>query len=255
MGRFSKLELPEPGADASGAATTGDRDFSALAERCIAEGAYEPALRYYSRALAGDSKLESAWIGQLLCLFHLGELKEAVAWADRAITLLPESAEVVAVKAASLGRLGERERAMAVADGALKKSEVRALVWWARGDLLLTDNPSSAEHCFAKAAELAGDDWRLPYWIGLSYLSADRATDARRYLMRARSRNDQAAAVSLYLGFACRSLGLVDEAAQAFRHALDRNPGSTEAREALAKIESAGPVARLWTSIRSRFGR
>lgn len=251
MGRFSKIEVG--GGDPGGEAVDRDRDWCALAERCREDGALEPALRYYSRALSVDSKLERAWLGQVLCLVHLGELPEAVAWADRALAIHPESAELTAAKAAALGRLGERERALAVSDGSLKKSEVSALVWWARGDVLIAGNEKTAEYCFQKAGELGKQDWQLLFWIGKSHHSIERALDAKGWYEKARRLAPEAAVVSHHLGLACRDLGLVDEAAQAFRHALSRNPGNVEARSALEKLERIGAVGRAWAKVRAKL--
>jgi tetratricopeptide (TPR) repeat protein len=244
MGRFSKLEL-SGGAEPEETGG-GDRDWLLLAERCLKEGAHEAALRYYSRALSQDSKLEQAWLGQLFCLVDLGENDEAVAWADRALAIHPGSGDLAAMKAVAVGRTGENDRALALSDSALKSDGAGALAWWARGDILLAEGGRTAEYCFRKALETGAKSWLVLFWIGKSWLSIGRPFEARTLLLRAREVDPDAPIVDCYLGLACQALGATDEAVASFRRALERNPALAEAREGLETLEKEGPFVRGW---------
>jgi tetratricopeptide (TPR) repeat protein len=92
--RFSKLELPdEEPQPASQEPSNAERPL-ALAEAARARGDHEAALRYYARALGESANLEIAWIGQVLCLIDLGELKSLDTHQARALTVVTEFSSI-----------------------------------------------------------------------------------------------------------------------------------------------------------------
>lgn len=244
MGRFSWLEVSSVWKHKSETAREvpelGEGHYLELAETRLREGSYETALRYYSRVLSRDIKVEKAWLGQLLCLLNLGEYKEAITWADKALEIFPGSADMVAAKALAWGRSGNVDKALAFSDASLKLNSGSSFVWWARGDLIMANNVRTADHCFAKATEIDKDDWILMLRVAQTYLSYDRPTDARKYLLRARQLAADNPMVWHYLGVTYRELGMAEDALKAFRRALELNPHSQDSSQALEALEKAG---------------
>lgn len=249
MSRFSKLELEGEGPGAKDDAGE-RRNYLELAQQSMREGSYETALRYFSRVLAGDSKVEKAWQGQILCLIHMGEYQEAVAWADRALGIFPGSSDVLAAKAVAWGHAGDLDKAMGFSDSSLKKDDASAFVWWARGDVLMVTNPQTARFCFDKAAELGKNDWQLLFWIGRTYLSIGEAATAKTYLQRAERLDAENPVVWHHLGLAYKELGMFEEAEKAFEAVLQRHPGRDDARQALEQIRQRGAGRKLIDSLR-----
>jgi len=254
MGRFTKLEIPGQDRLDESEEAPRDRDYVELGDRCLREGSYEAALRYYSRALAQDNRIEEAWLGQILCLINLGEYKEAVSWADRAAGLFPRSADLLAAKAVAWGRSGNLDKALGFSDSSMKLNEASAFVWWARGDVMIPNNPRTARWCFDKAMELGRDDWRLMFWIGKTYLSIDMPAEAKRFLQRAEQLDGDNPVVWHTLGLTYKALGMNKEASRAFQHVLSVNPGREEARRELEILDHKLPTVKLgrglWNWIR-----
>ena len=242
MSRFTKLELPGFDAAQAGARRTSLLD---LAIACEQEGSYEAALRYYSRALAESSRLEAAWVGQVLCLIHLGEYAEAVAWADRALAILPGSADLVAAKAVAWGRRGDLQRAMGFSDSALAQPSASSLAWWARGDILAASDRRAAEHCFRKALESHEGRRDMLVLIARTHLSIGDPAEARRVLLRAAGLAPGSALLQYLLGVSCRAAGLDEEARAAFGRALELKSDHREARAALREMSRRSWLARL----------
>ena len=236
MGRFDKLEIPDSPRDEVERSHS-ERDYLELGDRALREGAYEAALRYYSRALGHDEKLERAWLGQILCLISLGELEEAITWADRARGLFPHSADIVAAKAVAWGRNGDFEKATGFSDSSLKLDDASSFVWWARGDVLIAANPRNAVHCFNKASEIGKDDPQLLFWIAKTFLSVDMPAEARRFLLRAERLDPDNPVLWHFLGLASKALGMFGEAQKAFEQVLNIDPRREEAKLELAEMK------------------
>jgi len=256
MSRFEWLEIPKGDGPAGGPredpAGVDERRYLELADAKCRAGELETALRYYSRALDQDLRLEPAWIGQVLCLIDLGEFREAVTWADKALELCPGSAGLCALKGLAWGRLGELEKAKGFSDASLRSGDPGALAWWARGDILMSENVRNAGFCFRKALELSKEDGALLLRIGCSYMSAGRAHQARPYLLRARNLQPENPRAWYWLGVACEESGQEGEAGQCFDRALELRPEIPELQEAHARIARLGPLDRFWKRL-SRF--
>lgn len=249
MGRFSWLEVSsvwkQKNESAKELPELGEGQYLELAETRLREGSYETALRYYSRALNRDIKIEKAWLGQLLCLISMGEYKEAITWADKALEIFPGSADIVAAKAVSWGRSGNLEKGMAFSDASMKANSGSSFVWWARGDVILSHNARTADYCFVKAMEISKDDWMLMLRIAQTFLSFARPIDARKYLLRARQFAPENPMVWHYLGVTYRELGMAEEAIQAFRRALELNPHNRESWQAMEDLKKTGLREKL----------
>ncbi len=117
------------------------------------------ALRDYSRAVQEDQRLLPGWVGQSLANFHLADHSRAELLAAQGLANYPKSKQLLSVRGAALGRLGQRDQALACSDLSLSLEGDFWLEWALRGDLLLSLGGSNtpARHCFSRALELAND--------------------------------------------------------------------------------------------------
>jgi tetratricopeptide (TPR) repeat protein len=154
MNRFSQLEFgeesPEPKCSRGEAVRDADY-FQKEALRFWLAGDFEMALRNYSRVLEQNSMVFDAWVGQVLMLIELGEYKEAMVWADKALELFPEHPELLAVKAVACLRDAKAEKAIAYSDNSISKENVTPRVWLARAEVVLDRKSSVADNCISKA--------------------------------------------------------------------------------------------------------
>jgi tetratricopeptide (TPR) repeat protein len=160
MDRFSQLEFDEkiPGPKRTNGEPIRDADyFHKEAIKYWLAGDFELAMRNYSRVLEQNSTFFDAWVGQVLMLIELGEYKEAMVWADKALELYPEHPELIAVKAVACSRDAKFEKAIAYSDNSISKDNVTARVWLSRAEVLLKRKSSIADNCISKAVGLAGD--------------------------------------------------------------------------------------------------
>jgi tetratricopeptide (TPR) repeat protein len=160
MDRFSQLEFDEktPERKRSQGEPIRNADyFHKEALKYWLAGDFELALRNYSRALEKNSTLFDAWVGQVLMLIELGEYKEAIVWADKALELFPEHPELLAVKAVACCRDCKMEKAIAYSDNSISKENVTSRVWLARAEVLLNRKSPIAENCISKAISIASN--------------------------------------------------------------------------------------------------
>ncbi len=155
MSRFESLEFDDKrraarpaGSGPAQATGTPVRDaayFRHAADRASRAMRFELALQNYSKALEQDSAAFECWLGQVKMLIELGEYREAMLWADKALEMFPEHPELLAAKAEAAARSGDLHKAMAYTDNALSKKRVTAFVWLSRGEVLLARRSRMAQ--------------------------------------------------------------------------------------------------------------
>ena len=162
MDRFSQLEFgevsPERKPAFSGEPIRGADYFYKEALKCWLAGDFEPALRNYSKVLEKDSTFFDAWVGQVLMLIELGEYREALIWADKALELFPEHPELLALKAVANARDAKMEKAIAYSDNSISKDNITPRVWLARAEVFLNRRSPIADNCISKAISIAGSN-------------------------------------------------------------------------------------------------
>lgn len=234
MGRFSNLEFDnreEPREEKRAEeAVRDEKHYLARARESFREGRFSDALKFYSRSLEFDARLEDAWLGQVLALLELGEPREARVWADKGLEQFPHNAELMAARGAACGRLGDLDEAAAQSDRALAEKGESPYRWRARGDMLLARKDRNEEFCFSKAMTAAGpkDAWE-PLAIGRVYLHYGKFAPAVKHLEAAVERDSQSAFAWAELGRGLNFMGMADRARQAFKNAKDIDPGRTDA--------------------------
>jgi tetratricopeptide (TPR) repeat protein len=214
---------------------------------------YERALSYYSRALQYDIAMEDAWLGQLRCLIELQELQEAIIWSNRALDRFANSAQILAARGVAESRLGRGAAAIGYVDGAMASQGCTAYVWAARGEVLIPVNARNAEACFAKAVELAPDDWTVRYCIGKAYAIRGCHHQAVDYFRKALRIEQNRFTCWYCLGRCYEALGEFEEAKRSYGRSLACKPGFSKARNGIRRLENKGLISRLGASFRRLF--
>ncbi|XP_021728200.1 uncharacterized protein LOC110695260 [Chenopodium quinoa] len=142
--------------------------------------------------------------------------KDAIAEADRAISLLPRDAAALILRALALDVLGRRTSALRSLDAALSPPAVKSLLGREKGDALV------------KRAELQ-----------LAVNRRRRVDSALSDLVEAVSLTQDNPKGFCLLGQCYEIKGMKDEAREAFREALKIEPESTLAREGLGRLNSS----------------
>jgi len=240
MGRFTKLEfgdrdglIIEPRAE-----DIGPDAFCLKAEREYQEGNFDNALRFYSRALEMDKLLFAAWRRQVWCLIELEEYSEAALWADKALDLFPDDAELLASKSMAVCRNGRPDEALKVADLAIRQPSAGPYPWIARGEVLLATRTGRYDYCFSKAICVVGPSWHVFTEIGRSCQFHGLHSLAIRYFARALECEPGIIFVMLETARCQVKLGLSPQAARVVREVLAIRPGHREAQALLTSIES-----------------
>ncbi len=145
----------------------------------------EASMRAYSKALEIDPGSTEAWIGQLSCLIELEELHESDIWIKKAIEIVGESQELLAIKARIKCRQGDFDRAYGLSDASLKFNGNSYLTWTVRGEILLYAKKKQSEHCFEKAINTFTNNYLVYADIIRSCLFAENYYLALNYAKQA----------------------------------------------------------------------
>ena len=129
-------------------------------------------------------------------------------------------------------RIQERREAVVANPGS-------AEAWGALGMVLdVHDLRAAAAHCYERAQGLDGDDFRWPYLLGVLKLTSHQG-EALELLSRAARTRDDYPPLWVYLGSGHLLGERFEEAAGAFRRALDLDPEFYRARLGLARVALA----------------
>ncbi|NOY75589.1 MAG: tetratricopeptide repeat protein [Kiritimatiellaeota bacterium] len=251
MGRFDSLELDEEKETAKpsrqeqrkqpyGEKRKGADDFLTMALASMQLCDFEKALQMFSRALSFDNNSLSAWFGQLRCLIHLGEFKEATMWADKAIENLGETPELLAAKSCAYCRMGDFSRAYGLSDVSMEKKGSSPFVWLCRGEILLQQKGQNYGFCFDQALVSPGESWQIMVEIARTYMFYGKAASALTYLELALEDAPSKALVWYELGNCYADLGLKNKALNAFDKAVELAPEMKIAEKKRKKIQNSG---------------
>ena len=210
------------------------------------EGAFEAALRAFSRVLRHQYLNTTAWAGQVWCLIELKELNEADLWADRGMKELEDTPGVLSGKAIALGRQGFSREAMLWTDKAVSCSHKREdrfalMAWIARAELLLkAGNKRNVELCVAQATSIPGVGFRAQLAAGRACLHHRRHLSAIRYLDEAVRRQPSNHHIWWNLCLAHKGLGHLRQAEQSLERVLEIEPSLREATLLQKKLAMSG---------------
>lgn len=229
MGRFDALELNEAQQAKAKRSNFGEilkdaRYFIDLGEDHFYQLEYEQALKDYSAAVRIDGGAQEAWRGQLLCLLALEEYREVELWLKKAIELLGESADFLAIQALIYGRTGDFDRACGYSDAAMESAGSSPLPLIVRGELFLYGK-RNGEYCFEQAYTLS-TNWKTASLIAQSCLFSRRRQGsmiALKYVKTALDREPQRSELYLMLAKVNQALGRTREANIALDEAVALN--------------------------------
>lgn len=259
MGRFSKLETetgrPKATAEAqpavAGAREVQDEtyDYGYYVDKADAHyfsGRYDQALRMYSRALQVENAQVYPWVGQILSLLAMGQVKEGDLWAGRAIELFPDDPTLLSLRALVYAHKGMLNRAIGASDYAMSRGS-SPVAWTARGEILLRAKNKNAPFCFDKAIEEANkDDFRIAMHIGLIQYRHKHYSAALQYFRRALAIETGNAYLWYHVGRCYYRLTFSDQAIEAFGRALEIDPEYRDAERALGDAKSSSFVTRMF---------
>ncbi|MBM3334595.1 hypothetical protein FJY63_08025, partial [Candidatus Sumerlaeota bacterium] len=214
-------------------------------------GRWDKALRMYSRALQVDSTQCYPWVGQVLALLAMNQVKEADLWVGRAIEFFPDDASLLSLRALVYAHKGMLNRAIGASDYALTRGG-SPHAWIARGEVLLLAKNKNAPFCFEKALETAGaENWKVPMHIGLIYYRYRTYSSALSYFRRACAIETGNFYLWYHLGLCFDRFAFKNEAIEALNRALEINPDFREAERALARAKASNFLTRF---LRRLFG-
>jgi len=210
---------------------------------------WEPALKSCSQAASIDAGSAQAWLGQIFCLVNLQEYREAELWYGKAIDIVGEGADLLAVRAILAARCADFERACGFSDSSLESAGTSALPFIARGEIFLYAR-RNAEYCFEQACSCQPQDWRPRVLIAESCLfnGKDAAVMlGMKFVQSMLATQGQQAELHLALGRLCLALGRNAEAHQALEEASVLAPDMTSVAQYLAQSRARrGFFARLF---------
>jgi tetratricopeptide (TPR) repeat protein len=248
MSRFVNLELGGESEDHSRRQKPLLKDeayYYTEARSAFENGAFEPALRLYSKVLEFNPQNAGAWTGQVRMLIELREFAEAMLWADKALERFPHEPELLAAKAVALGRTGDLPGALAFSDAAIAERGDSPYAWLARGDVLLAREETRADYCFEKALLLAPGDWFIAWLAARIRCYYEQFALALKLLQQALEWNASHFLLWLELGQCQQALGLVGAARNSFSQARQLNPQCRDAGAGLARLSTTSLFSRL----------
>ena len=254
MGRFDHIR-PEGHAEEAPPADPGPTfdasHFVAEAERAMAKGDHEGALKLYGRALQVERERLDAWLGQVRALVDMGHPEEAFTWLEQATSVLGERPQLHAMRAIASARCGNREDALAWSDRAMREGQDHVEVWLSRAEVLyLTQRPPLAAMALEKAAERSPGALteRRAGEVALQYDDLGRAAI---WLERAARHAPEDPLVALRLGVLRDRQGDEARARAELERALALSPQLSAARLALRELDGRS----FWEKTRQKMGR
>jgi tetratricopeptide (TPR) repeat protein len=259
VGRFSNLEFDgrQPPREEHGSAgeSRDENHYLKLADQEYRRAQFDRALRLYSRSLEYNANLHAAWVGQVQMLVELGEFKEARLWADKALELHRDNAEIISAKVLACARSGETRKAIEFSDAAIAQRGMTPFVWLARGEALMAARQANDEYCLEKAAADSKQDWFMQLRIARVFHSYRQFARAMTWIQRAAQQEPAAPFVLHVLGDCRLALGFASGARSSYRQALAADPDFALSRAALADLEAGGVFKWLWTTAIGVFRR
>jgi tetratricopeptide (TPR) repeat protein len=244
MSRFVNLEFGGQAGEQPPAAMTGvvkDEAFYQREAQAAFESAdFEKALRAYAKVLEFNAQNAAPWTAQVRMLLELDRIDEAQSWADQALERFPREADLLAVKAVVLSRVGEKQNALAFSDEAVGENGASPYVWLARADVLLAAREALADYCIDKALMFAPGDWTVTWQAARIRVRHGQFSLAAKLLQKAVQWNPGHFLPWLELGRCQEALGLKDAARKSFTQADELNHPHGAAAEALARLSGNG---------------
>ena len=260
MGRFSNLEFdgskgPLREEPAAAGEVRDEVHYLKLADGEFRRARFDKALRYYSRALEFNANVVPAWVGQAQMLIELGEFKEARLWADKALEIHRDNADVLSAKAVAVAREGDAQKAIEFTDAALAQRGSTPYLWLARGEALMAARQTNDDHCLEKAAAEAKQEWFMQLRIARVYYAYRQFAKAMDWISKA-VKQEPGAPFALHVMGDCQlALGFDSSAEHSYRQALSLDRDFDLSRVALDDLKGRGFLDQLWRTVRALLSR
>ncbi|HPS00557.1 MAG TPA: tetratricopeptide repeat protein [Candidatus Sumerlaeota bacterium] len=272
MGRFEKLEMKPEGAESTpamldspgtsrkpstetrpGIGEAEGTGFAGLeplsgdavlraANDAFYTGDWRQALRHYSRALQMETTGVEPWVGQVLALLFLDQVREADIWSRRMLECFPDHPTAVSLSGLVRSLQGMTRSGIGSSDFAMSKGQADVLCWIVRGWMLLEGGNQNWMHCLDKAVEQCPPDgWRFHLLTGLVLERYKKWPQAVKAYQTAVDQKLDNYYLWSRLGHCYDQLGLARKALEAHQHALSLNPDYPPARKAVDDL-SAFPL-------------
>ncbi len=240
-GRFSNLETGSSGdqpsedvgafpsvPDASDDLSTQPLSFDETmgrADEQFYSGEWKKALTLYSRALNLDTRDRMPWVGQVLCLLFMDQIREAEVWSRRALETFPEDIDIVALRGVVVARTGMVKRGVGASDYAMEKNSTSALPWLFRAWMLLEADSENWRPCMDKTTSLVpAGEWRIFVLMGMILEQYRKYSQAITAYKRALEVQTEQFYTWYRLGVCYRKLGMQRPALDAQRQAKALKP-------------------------------
>lgn len=167
-----------------------------------------------------------------------GDWPEAVTCFERALARSPDHYWAAHNLGVAYAELGDDAHALMWLERAVGIDPDVPSAYYNLGLLYLkTDNAGRALTVLEKCATLDPTYPGVDTLLGEAALVAGDATRAHAALSRAIKRRQADGRTFLKLGQACEALGMLEDAARAYQHALDFDPAMREARQLLKSVQ------------------
>ncbi|MFH1547276.1 MAG: tetratricopeptide repeat protein [bacterium] len=202
-------------------------------------GDHEKALQTYAAALNENPLALDAWVGQIIALLRFQEYTEAEVWVNKAMEKFPQNPRLLSLKSIAYFRIGRQSEALMLNDSAMKNKGEFALVWLARGEIMMRFNPAISEQCFHHAIKLPSKTpGKVNLWVGEVYFLLKKYSLALSYFKKTIAESEKCAWGWYLTGKAYLELGQFDQAKKHFYQALVLYPSKALYQQAPGTIPS-----------------
>jgi len=170
-------------------------------------------------------------------LYQAGDIAEAAKEFERGLRIDPREENLHNSLGVCFGVQGDQLKAIEAFENALEINPDNVMALHNTGySKSILDDAEGALTCFRKAHELDGNLFEVAFHTGKLLVGADRPEEGKPFLERAVEINPDAGVGYYYLGECYRKMELPDQAIQAYRVAVKRNPNDAGALSALGSL-------------------
>ena len=170
-------------------------------------------------------------------LYQAGDIAAAANEFERGLQIDPREENLHNSLGVCYGVQGDQHKAIEAFENALKLNPHNVMALHNTGfSKSILDDTESALVYFLRAHELDGSLFEVAFHTGKLLVEAGRPEEAEPFLERAVAIKPEAGVAHYFLGECCRKMGRPDQAIQAYRAAVKRNPNDAGALSALGLL-------------------
>ena len=170
-------------------------------------------------------------------LYQAGDIEGAAKEFERGLRIDPREENLHNSLGVCYGVQGDQHKAIEAFENALEINPDNVMALHNTGySKSILDDTEGALACFRKAHELDDNLFEVAFHAGKLLLGADRLEEGQPFLERAVDINPEAGVGHYFLGECYRKMERADQAIQAYRAAVKRNPNDGAALSALGSL-------------------